>query len=166
VPADVAAIIHPSEKETLRVRELRQLAWQSTASPRLTILARPRSRGSRRTASLRAPSSRPAPRTSKLGSNTPESFQSSSQPSPRRPLQLATMPTRARRTGGGLGDSLASPTANPSTVRRMVSSLSFGSRVTAASNIRWPKSSRRKSQRSLKSESRSEKRDAYPRSGR
>ena len=27
VPADVAAIIHPSEKETLRVRELRQLAW-------------------------------------------------------------------------------------------------------------------------------------------
>jgi len=27
VPADVAAIIHPSEKETLRVREFRQLAW-------------------------------------------------------------------------------------------------------------------------------------------
>jgi hypothetical protein len=27
VPADVAAIIHPSEKETLRIRELRQLAW-------------------------------------------------------------------------------------------------------------------------------------------
>ena len=27
VPVDVAAIIHPSEKETLRVRELRQLAW-------------------------------------------------------------------------------------------------------------------------------------------
>ena len=29
VPADVAAIVHPSQKETLRVRELRQLAWQS-----------------------------------------------------------------------------------------------------------------------------------------
>jgi hypothetical protein len=27
VPADIAAIIHPSQKETLRVRELRQLAW-------------------------------------------------------------------------------------------------------------------------------------------
>ena len=29
VPADVAAIVYPSQKETLRVRELRQLAWQS-----------------------------------------------------------------------------------------------------------------------------------------
>src|SRR5271170_3044433 len=29
VPADVAAVIHPSEKETFRVSELRQLAWQS-----------------------------------------------------------------------------------------------------------------------------------------
>jgi hypothetical protein len=29
VPADVAAIVHPSQKETLRVGELRQLAWQS-----------------------------------------------------------------------------------------------------------------------------------------
>jgi hypothetical protein len=29
VPAYVAAIIHASQKETLRVRELRQLAWQS-----------------------------------------------------------------------------------------------------------------------------------------
>ena len=29
MPADVAAIVHPSQKETLRVRELRQLAWQS-----------------------------------------------------------------------------------------------------------------------------------------
>jgi hypothetical protein len=29
VSADVAAIIHPTQKETLRVRELRQLAWQS-----------------------------------------------------------------------------------------------------------------------------------------
>src|ERR1700678_2803832 len=29
VPADVAAIVHPPQKETLRVRELRQLAWQS-----------------------------------------------------------------------------------------------------------------------------------------
>ena len=29
VPADVAAIVHPSQKETLLVRELRQLAWQS-----------------------------------------------------------------------------------------------------------------------------------------
>jgi hypothetical protein len=27
VPADVAAIVHPSQKETIRVRELRQLAW-------------------------------------------------------------------------------------------------------------------------------------------
>jgi hypothetical protein len=27
VPADVAAIVHPSQKETLRVRELRQFAW-------------------------------------------------------------------------------------------------------------------------------------------
>jgi hypothetical protein len=29
VPADVAATVHLSQKETLRVRELRQLAWQS-----------------------------------------------------------------------------------------------------------------------------------------
>jgi hypothetical protein len=29
MPAYVAAIVHPSQKETLRVRELRQLAWQS-----------------------------------------------------------------------------------------------------------------------------------------
>ena len=29
VPADVAAIVHPSQKETLRVGELRQLARQS-----------------------------------------------------------------------------------------------------------------------------------------
>ena len=29
VPADVTAIVHPSQKETLRIRELRQLAWQS-----------------------------------------------------------------------------------------------------------------------------------------
>ena len=29
VPADVAAIVHPSQKKILRVRELRQLAWQS-----------------------------------------------------------------------------------------------------------------------------------------
>jgi len=29
VPADVAAIVHPSQKETLAIRELRQLAWQS-----------------------------------------------------------------------------------------------------------------------------------------
>jgi hypothetical protein len=29
VPADVAAIVHPSQKETLGVREPRQLAWQS-----------------------------------------------------------------------------------------------------------------------------------------
>jgi hypothetical protein len=29
VPADVAAIVHPSQEETFRVRELRQLAWQS-----------------------------------------------------------------------------------------------------------------------------------------
>ena len=28
VPADVAAIVHPSQKETLAIRELRQLAWQ------------------------------------------------------------------------------------------------------------------------------------------
>ena len=32
VPADVAAIVHPSQKETLRVRELRQLAWQSNGA--------------------------------------------------------------------------------------------------------------------------------------
>ena len=29
VPADVAAIVHPSQQETLRVRELQQLARQS-----------------------------------------------------------------------------------------------------------------------------------------
>ena len=29
VPADVAAIVHSPQKETFRVRELRQLAWQS-----------------------------------------------------------------------------------------------------------------------------------------
>ena len=29
VPADVAAIVHPSQQETFRVRELWQLAWQS-----------------------------------------------------------------------------------------------------------------------------------------
>jgi hypothetical protein len=29
VPAYVAAIVHPSQEETFRVRELRQLAWQS-----------------------------------------------------------------------------------------------------------------------------------------
>ena len=29
MPTDVSAIIHPSKKETLRIRELRQLAWQS-----------------------------------------------------------------------------------------------------------------------------------------
>ena len=29
MPADVAAIVHPSQKETLAVTELRQLAWQS-----------------------------------------------------------------------------------------------------------------------------------------
>jgi hypothetical protein len=29
VPADVAAIVHPSQKQTLHVGELRQLAWQS-----------------------------------------------------------------------------------------------------------------------------------------
>jgi hypothetical protein len=29
VPADVAAIVHPSQKETLRVLELRQLAWHA-----------------------------------------------------------------------------------------------------------------------------------------
>ena len=29
MPADVAAIVHPSQKETLAVSELRQLAWQS-----------------------------------------------------------------------------------------------------------------------------------------
>ena len=29
VPADVAAIVHPSQEETFRVRKLRQLAWQS-----------------------------------------------------------------------------------------------------------------------------------------
>ena len=29
VPADIAAIVHPSQKQTFRVRELRQLAWQS-----------------------------------------------------------------------------------------------------------------------------------------
>ena len=29
VPADVAAIVHPSQQETLWVRELRQLTWQS-----------------------------------------------------------------------------------------------------------------------------------------
>jgi hypothetical protein len=32
VPADVAAIVHPSQKETVRVRELRQLAWQSNGA--------------------------------------------------------------------------------------------------------------------------------------
>jgi hypothetical protein len=31
VPADVAAIIHPSQKETLRVRELQRLAWYRRA---------------------------------------------------------------------------------------------------------------------------------------
>jgi hypothetical protein len=55
----------------------------------------------------------------------------------------------------------ASPTANPSIERRMVSSHSCGSRVTVASSFRWPKSSRRKSPSFMKSESRSEKRDAY-----
>jgi hypothetical protein len=29
VPADIAAIVHPSQEETFRVGELRQLAWQS-----------------------------------------------------------------------------------------------------------------------------------------
>ncbi len=29
MPADIAAIVRPSQKETLRVRELRQLAWHS-----------------------------------------------------------------------------------------------------------------------------------------
>ena len=28
MPADVAAIVHPSREQTFRVRELRQLAWQ------------------------------------------------------------------------------------------------------------------------------------------
>jgi RepB DNA-primase from phage plasmid len=51
----------------------------------------------------------------------------------------------------------------PSTARRMVSSLLFGSRVTAVSSIRWPRSSRRKSRSSMKSESRSEKHDAHRR---
>ena len=51
------------------------------------------------------------------------------------------MPTQARRTGGGSGDSPASPTANPSTASRMVSSLSFGSTATAGSNTRWPRPS-------------------------
>jgi hypothetical protein len=32
VPADVAAIVHPSQKETLRVRELWQLTWQSNGA--------------------------------------------------------------------------------------------------------------------------------------
>ena len=32
VPADVAAIVHPSQKETLRVRELWQLMWQSNGA--------------------------------------------------------------------------------------------------------------------------------------
>jgi hypothetical protein len=32
VPADVAAVIHPSEKDTFWVRELRQLAWQSNGT--------------------------------------------------------------------------------------------------------------------------------------
>jgi len=77
---------------------------ESTTSPRLMISMRPRSRGSRRMASLPAPSSKPAPGTSKRGSNTRECFQNCFQPSPRRPLQFATMPTRARRTGGDLDD--------------------------------------------------------------
>jgi hypothetical protein len=32
VPADVAAIVHPSQKETLRVRKLWQLTWQSNGA--------------------------------------------------------------------------------------------------------------------------------------
>jgi hypothetical protein len=32
VPTDVAAVVHPSEKNTLRVRVLRQLAWHSNGA--------------------------------------------------------------------------------------------------------------------------------------
>src|SRR5580698_6473720 len=73
------------------------------------------------------------------------------------------MPIQARRTGDGSGGYQASPIANPNTANQTVSSLSFGSRVTAANNIRWPSRSYRKSQSFMKSESRSEKHDAFGR---
>ena len=55
----------------------------------------------------------------------------------------------------------ASRIANPSTASPMASSPSFGSRVTAASSIRGPRSSCRKSLSFMKSENRSERNDAY-----
>ena len=72
-------------------------------------------------------------------------------------------PIQARRTGDGSGGSPASQIANPSTASPMAYSLSFGSRVIAASSIRWPRHSRRKSRSSMKSENRNERNDAYKR---
>jgi hypothetical protein len=75
--------------------------------------------------------------------------------------QLATMPIQARRTGGGSGDSQASPTANPSTARPMVSSLSCGSAATPGSNTPLPRHSSGRSPSSTRHESRSKNHHGY-----
>src|ERR1700679_709539 len=71
------------------------------------------------------------------------------------------MPIQARRTGGGSGDSPASPTANPSIARPMVSSLSSGSAATPGSNTPLPRHSSGKSRSSTRHESKSKKHDGY-----
>ena len=55
----------------------------------------------------------------------------------------------------------ASPTANPSTARRMVSSLSFGSAATPGSNTPLPRHSSGRSRSSTRHESKTKKHDGY-----
>ena len=71
---------------------------ESTATPSSTTSPRPRSQSSHRTASLRAPLSRPAPATFGPGSSTPPFSRNCSEPSRPRPSPPAT----ARTQRGGL----------------------------------------------------------------
>jgi len=70
--------------------------------------------------------SRPAPATSRRGSDTPLSSRSFSAPSPRRLWHRDMVPTRVQRTGGDSDGCPASPTASRSTANRTGSSRSSG----------------------------------------
>ena len=77
-------------------------------------------------------------------------FQSFLEPLALRPLLPDTTPIPVRLIGGGSGDFQASQTANRSTANRMDSSLSFVSRVTAASSTLGPRPSLARSHNFMK----------------
>jgi hypothetical protein len=134
---------------------------ENIATLRSTISRRSRSKNSRLTALLPAPSSRPVPATSRPGLNTRSFFRSCLAPLRHRLWQADTTLTLVQRTGDVSADYPVLQTANQNTGNRTAYSLSFVSKVTPASSTQWQKFLRGKSAASTRSESRSGKRNDF-----